>query len=177
MQTSHTVEFELTEDLVSDFTRLWIDRELYPWRRTLPQALLAVLLAASIIVLGLNGWIAPAVAGGLMLVLAFPVGMAIVRRRSMHLMATWTTMLVAQQGGERRIRVHFSDDRIQMETGMGETGATWKDLDEVVIISGYWVLRCLPLGQFVLPAAAVTPELDAFIRRKAAEAGAAVRRG
>ena len=176
-QTLHTVDFELSEDLVSDFTRLWIDREVYPWRRTLPQALLAILLAACIILLGLHGWIAPVVAGGLMLILAFPVGMAIVRRRHMHQMAVWTTLLMAQQGGDRRVRVHFSDERIQMETGMGETGAAWKDLDEVVIFPGFWVLRCMPLGQFMVPAAVVTPELDAFIRHKAEEAGALVRQG
>jgi hypothetical protein len=176
-QTLHTVEFELTEDLVSDFTRLWIDREVYPWRRTLPQLALAIVLAACIILLGLNGWIAPIVAGGLMLILAFPVGVAMVRRRSMHIMATWTTLFVAQQGGDRRVRVHFGDERIQMETGMGETGAAWKDLDEVVIFPGFWVLRCMPLGQFMVPASALTPEVDAFIRGKAHEVSAVVREG
>lgn len=177
IQTLHEVEFELTEDQIADYARVLINRDIYGgWKQTLPVALAAILLATWIVVLGLQGWIAPLVAGGLLLVIAFPVGVHLVRRRSMYRIALWATTL-AFRGADRTVRVRFTDDRIQMETGMAETGATWRELDEVIIFPGFWLLRCRPEGQFVLPSAAVSAELEALIRGKADEIGALVRHG
>src|SRR5262245_3272981 len=161
IQTLHEVEFELTDELAAEFARVLVGREMYGgWRRTLPWALAVFLLGAAIVVLGLQGWITPAVASVLLLILAFPVGIALVRRRSMHQMAMWATMLPFR-GTDRTVRIRFSHERVHMETSADEGGGAWSELHELVIFPEFWLLRFVTGVQIALPRSGLSSELVA----------------
>jgi len=175
IETIHEIEFELTDELAEEFARVLVGREMLGgWRRMLPAAVFVILAATAIVLLGLQGWITPAVASVLLLVLAFPVGFAMVRRRYAHQMAMWGTMLPFR-GVDRTVRVRFSHERVHMETSVADGGGTWNELHELVIFPEFWLLRFVTGVQIALPRAVLSAELDAFIRRKADEARALVR--
>jgi hypothetical protein len=84
---------------------------------------------------------------------------------------------LALQSPDRRVRLEFSAERVRLETEFFRGEGAWTELSEVVIFADFWVLHLSNGGQILIPAASLSPELEAFIRAKAEEVTAAVRHG
>lgn len=167
MEPIHSVEYELTSELAAEIHRRLVRWELRRgWRRDLPVFVGALVFTALIVWLGMEGWILPAVGGGLMCVVAIFVAGAVFRRWSMS-QAGSLTALVALHSTDRRVRIEFGDDRVRMETEFFRGEGAWTELDEVIIFPGFWVLYLSNSGRIVIPLSVLSPELDALIRAKA----------
>jgi hypothetical protein len=177
MQPITSVEYELTSELATEIHRTLLRWELRRgWRHDLPVFAGALVFAALIIWLSLEGWILPGVGGGLMcLVMLFVVG-AVYRRRSISHAAVMVPLL-ALHTSDRRVRVEFWEERVRLEMEFFRGEGTWEQLDEVVIFPGFWVLHLANGGKVVVPAPLVAPELEALIRAKAEQVMAPVRQG
>src|SRR5437870_8339100 len=167
MQPIHSVEYEVTSEMVGEIQRTLVRWELRRgWRRDVPFFLGGLVFATLIIWLGLAGWIAPAVAGGLMcVVMLFVIG-AVLRRWSAARGAAMTTLL-ALHASDRRIHIDFGEERVRLETEFFRGEGAWTELDEVVVFPAFWVLYLSNGGQILIPSQLVSPELEAFIRAKA----------
>jgi len=103
------------------------------------------------------------------------VTLGMMRRSACQREARASVLAPFEGQSHRRMSVDFSEDRIRMEAATFQSTATWNDVDEVLLWPDFWLLRLRAGGQFVVPAAAISPELGELIRRKAADAGAEVR--
>lgn len=81
MQPIHSLEYEVTTELAAEVQRALAGRELRRgWRRDLSVFFGALVFTALILWLGLQGWILPGVAGGLLGVVTLFVAGALFRR-------------------------------------------------------------------------------------------------
>ena len=167
MQPLHSVEYELTTEMATDIHRTLLHWELRRGRwQDLPVFLGALLFAALIVWLAFEGWILPAVGGGLMcLVMLFVIG-AIHRRRAFSHAAVMIP-LVALHTSDRRVRIEFWDERVRLETEFFRGEGSWTELDEVVLFPGFWALHLSNGGKIVVPASLVSSEVETLIRAKA----------
>jgi hypothetical protein len=177
MQPIHSVEYELTSELATEIQRTLLRWELRRgWRQDLPVFVGALVFAALIIWLSLEGWILPTVGGGLMcLVMLFVIG-AVYRRRSLSHAAVMVPLL-ALHTTDRRVRIEFWEERVRLETEFFRGEGTWAELDEVVVFPRFWVLHLANGGKILVPGASVSPELEALVRAKAQEVMAPVHQG
>jgi hypothetical protein len=167
MQPIHSLEYDLTTELATQVQQTLARWELRRgWRRDVRVLAGAGVFAALIIWLGLEGWIAPTVGGGLMCLLMLFALVAVFRRWAMARGAAWTVLL-ALQTSDRRVRIEFGEERLRMETELFRGEGAWTELEEVVVFSSFWMLRLSNGGQILLPGSAVSSELEAFLRAKA----------
>jgi hypothetical protein len=81
-------------------------------------------------------------------------------------------MLVPFYGQSKRlVRLTFSEEHIVMETGELSGEQQWKDLRSIQVFSNLWLFRSHSGGHFALPVSVLSPDLEALIRKKAAEVG------
>jgi hypothetical protein len=167
MQPIHSLEYELTSELAAEIHRLLVRRELRrSWRRDVPLFAGGIIFAVLIIWFGLEGWLLPAVGGGLLCIVALFVMGALFRRWSLS-NASALTALVAIHAPERRVRLEFAEDRVRMETEFFRGEGAWTELDEVVVFPHFWVLYLANSGRIVIPITSLSAELEALIRAKA----------
>jgi hypothetical protein len=175
MPDTHTLEFEVTDELADRYARTVVDRVILPRTGLLSRPtflIVPLLLLAPLVVFG---WLPPAMFAMLAVLAAGFVAVGMMRR-SVCLGEARSSALAPFEGQlSRRMRVDFSEDGIRMEAPAIQSTATWKDLGEVLLWPDFWLLRLRAGGQFVVPAAAIAPELGEMIRRKAAVAGAEIR--
>ncbi len=177
MQPVHTVEYELTSALAGDVHHKFLRSELRRgWWHDAPTFVGAFLFAVLIISLGLEGWILPAVGGGLLCILTLFVLGAVLRRVARSRAAIGMALL-ALHTNERRVHIDFGEDRVCMQTEYFRGEGTWAELDDVVVFDTFWVLQLANGGNLLLPLASLTPELEIFIRAKAQQVQAPVRKG
>ncbi|MBI3411866.1 MAG: YcxB family protein [Planctomycetes bacterium] len=177
MEPLHAIEYELTSELATKVQRTLVPWELRRgWRRDVPLFAGAVVFAALIIWLGLEGWILPGVGGGLICLLALFVIGAIYRRVWSARGAAMSALL-ALHTSDRRVRIEFSDERVRLEAESFRGEGAWTELDEVNVFPGFWLLQLSSGGQILVPDSLVSPELEAFIRAKAQQVMAPVRQG
>lgn len=177
MEPIHFIEYEMTSELAAEVHRKLTRWELRRgWRRDAPTYVGALIFAALIIGLGLEGWIVPGVGGGLLCLLTFLVLGAMVRRVSTS-RATTGMALLAMQTSDRRVRIDFAEERVRLETEFFRGEGAWAELDDVVVFDSFWVLQLANGGQLVLPTKSLSSGLEAFIRAKAGQVMAPVRRG
>jgi hypothetical protein len=74
----------------------------------------------------------------------------------------------------RTIRWTFFDDRLETKSAAAQRTLRWTDLKTVDVLAEFWWLHWKS-APVMVPAAALSAELQALIRRKAIEAGASVR--
>ena len=174
MQPIHAIEYELTSELATQIQRCLLRWELRRGRwQDLPVFVGALVFAALIIWVSLEGWILPLVGGGLMcVVMLFVIG-AVFRHWSLARGAV-TTMLLALYTTDRRVRIEFHDQRVRMETEYFRGEGAWSELKDVAIFPGFWVLYLSNDGHILIPGRLVSPELEALIRAKAHEVMAPV---
>lgn len=172
MQLLHSIEYELTSELAAEIHRRLVRRELRRgWKRDAQLYAGALVFAAMIVWSGLEGWILPAVGGGLLCVVTLFVIGAVFRRWSLCNASTLSAV-VAVHTGERRVRLEFADDRVRMETEYIRGEGAWTELDEVVVFPDFWVLYLANSGRIVIPTSMMSAELEALIRLKANEVAA-----
>jgi hypothetical protein len=177
MQPVHAVEYELTSELAMDIQRTLLRWELRRgWKRDAPVLLGALLFAALIIGLALQGWMLPGVGGGLLCLVVLFVLAAVFRRRSLS-RAALVIPLLALHTTDRRVRVEFFEERVRLETELFRGEGAWIDLDDVVVFPRFWVLHLGNGGTIVVPGAVMLPELEALIRAKAQAVMAPLRHG
>lgn len=175
MPDTHTVEFDVTDELADRYARAVVDRVILPRGGLLSRPAFLIVPLLLLLPLVALGWLPPAMFALLVLLAAgfVVVGMM---RRSVCLGEARAAVLAPFEGqSHRRMRVDFAEDRIRMEAPAIESTASWSDLGEVLLWPDFWLLRLRAGGQFVVPASAISSELGDSIRRKAAEAGAEVR--
>src|SRR5258707_1470906 len=73
-----------------------------------------------------------------------------------------TTMLLALHTNERRVRIEFHEERVRMEAEYFRGEGTWKELDEVAVFPGFWVLYLSNAGPILVPASALSAEPEAL---------------
>ena len=146
------------------------------WKRDAPVFLGALLFAAVIIGLALQGWMLPGVGGGLLCLVVLFAFAAVVRRRALSRAAVIVPLL-ALQTTDRRVRVEFFEERVRLETELFRGEGAWTELDEVVVFPHFWVLHLANGGTIVVPGALLVPELEALIRAKAHAVMAPLRQG
>jgi hypothetical protein len=167
MEPLYTVEYELTTELAAHIERTLSRYELRRgWRHDIPGYVAAVVFAALIIWLGLQGWIVVGVGSALLFVLTLLVMGAVWRRLAISRGAAFTALL-ALHTTDRRVRIEFAEERVRLETEYFRGEGAWTELDEVIVFTGFWALRLSNGGLVVIPAPMVSPELEAFIRTKA----------
>jgi len=177
MQPIHSVEYELTTELATEIHRCLLCWELRRGRwQDLPVYLGGLIFTVLILYLGLQGWILPAVGGGLLCAVVIAFFVALFRRRWAARTAV-ATALLALHAPDRRVRIEFAEDRLRLETEFFRGEGAWTELDVVVVFNRFWVLRLSNGGQVVIPGSMVSPELEAFIRAKAQQVTAPVLRG
>ncbi len=174
MEPTHSLEYELNTELATDIQRslLQFGRR-HGWRRDLPLLcgwlVFALLLAWPV----MAGWLSPGIGGGILFVATFFV-LSAVYRRHWQSYAAATSAVVALHTSDRRVRLEFFETRVKMEAEYFRGEASWTELEEIVVFPSFWALRFSNGGNIVIPAPLVTPELQAFLRAKAALAAAAV---
>lgn len=175
MQPIHSLEYEVTSQMAAEVHRLLVRWQLRrTWRRDLPLFAGALVFAALIIWLGLEGWILPGVGGALLCLLTFFAVGAFYRRWSLAYGAAGTALL-ALHTSDRRVRIELGEERVRLETEFFRGEGAWDELEEIVLFPGYWLLQLTNGGQILMPAALVTPDLEAFLRERAREFAAPVR--
>lgn len=176
MQPLHSVEYELTSALASEVHQKLLRFELRRgWRRDLPTLTGALVFALLIVGLGLEGWILPGVGGGLLALLTLLV-LGVVWRRLASSRAAIAMALLAMHTSDRRVRIDFDDEHLCLETEYFRGEGAWSELDDVVIFDNFWVLQLANGGQLVLPIASLVPALEAFLRAKASQVLAPIRK-
>ena len=116
MQPIHSVEYELTTELATEIHRCLLCWELRRGRwQDLPVYLGGLIFTVLILCLGLQGWILPAVGGGLLCVVVIAFFVALFRRRWAARTAV-ATALLALHAPDRRVRIEFAEDRLRLET-------------------------------------------------------------
>jgi hypothetical protein len=169
MEPLHVIEYDLTSELAKEIHDNLVRWDLRRgWRRDLPILLCALTFGALVIVLGLQGWVQPGIAGGILCVPALFVIGAVYRRWS----GVYTAGLIAVLAlgtSDRRVRIEFTDKRARIETEFFRGEGAWTELQEVVVFSDFWLLRFTNSGQIVLPAAKMSPDVEAFLRTQAQE--------
>jgi hypothetical protein len=177
MQPIHSLEYEMTSDLASQVHRTLVRWQLRRgWWKDVPVLVGAIIFTALIVWLGLEGWVLPGVAGGLMCVVMLFVLGALFRRWSMSYGAAGVALL-ALGTPDRRVRLEFAEDRVRLETEFFRGEGAWTELDEVVIFPDFWLLNLANGGQILIPLSRRSPELEAFLRAKAQEFAAPIRQG
>jgi hypothetical protein len=177
MEPIHSVEYELSSALATEIQRCLLRWELRRGRwQNVPVFLGTLIFTVLVLWLGLQGWILPAVGGGLLCAAALAVAGAVLRRR-WTARAALASALVALHTTDRRVRIEFAEERVRLETEFLRGQGAWTELDDVVVFAGFWVLRLSNGGQVVIPASLISPELEAFIRAKAERVMAPVLRG
>lgn len=168
MQPIHTIEYDLTSALALEIQRdllRWETRR--GWRRDLPTYVGAAAFAALIVAFCLHGSMLPGVGGGLLALLTLFTLVTVVRGLTRARGVVWTALL-AQHLPDRRVRVEFDEERVRLDMESIRGEGTWQELDRIVVFPGFWVLQLTNSGQIVVPLGSMTPELEAFIRGKAA---------
>src|SRR4029077_14663536 len=129
------------------------------WRRELPVFAGALVFAALIVWVALEGWILPLVGGGLMCVVMFFVIGAVFRHWA-NARGAVATMLLALHTNERRVRIEFHEERVRLEAEYFRGEGAWTELDEVAVFPGFWVLYLSNGGQILVPGKLLSPELE-----------------
>ena len=108
-------------------------------------------------------------------VIAVGIGYWLMLTVLVHRYARLSILLPFLHQPRRQVRVVFSEERIFMETSLLSGERNWQDLETVEVYPELWLFRFQSGGHFALPVSVLSPEVDALIRRRAAEAGAIVR--
>lgn len=172
MHDPHRVEFEVTEELANQVAKATLgDRRFWSHFATYFGAplLILYLLIAVPFVATFSSRLSAAGVLGILLVLA----MAFVAELRLIIYSNTRNglLLFAYCQPERSIQLTFTEDHI----GMGVAGMTgekkWRDLNSIRILPTLWIFQLKPMGSFILPVSAMSPELEEMIRRKAGEVG------
>jgi hypothetical protein len=177
MQPLHAIEYTLTTEMATTIHRTlsrWQWRR--DWRRDVPTLIGGLLFAALISWLALEGWMLPGFGAGLLCVIALFMMGAVYRRWALCSYAA-VTALLALHTSDRRVRIEFDDKHLRLEAEFFRGEGTWNELEEIVAFEDFWVLRLSNGGHLVLPSSFVEGELEAFLRAKALEVMAPLRRG
>lgn len=172
MEDRYAVEFDMTDELAARIARAVLaDRRLF-WRfgqmLGLPLLLLTVLLFWPTILV-LRDSLSPLVivAAVIVIGIVYWLLLSLLVRRYV----CWTILLPFHGQARRTVRVIFSEEHIFMETGELSGERNWKELDAIQVFSGLWLFRLEAGGHLAVPMSALSPDLEALIRRKAAAAG------
>jgi hypothetical protein len=177
VQRTYTVEFEMTDELADSI----VQAVLADWKhflRLLAQLARApgvVALLLLLVVLLLR----PEMPAAAIVTMAALLGVtaALIARLNVYRSARWAMLLPYYAGAPRTLQVTFAEDGITMDTAGLSGKHPWSAVSAVEVRQDLWLFRLRPDGHFAVPAAVLEPEVQAFLRRRAHEAGAAVNGG
>jgi hypothetical protein len=168
----YDVEFEMTDDLAAKVARAVLaDRQHF--RRFsqwvgLPLFILTVLLFWPTLLV-LRDQLSPPVIVAVVAIIG--IGFYLLLSLLVYRYTYWTVLMPFLGQPQRTMRVTFSDEHIFMEIGEVTGDHQWKDLEGIQVYPKFWLFRLQPGGHFAVPVSALSPEVQALIRRKATEAG------
>jgi hypothetical protein len=143
MEPIHAIEYELTTAQAGEVHRQLLGWELRrAWRRGIPNCALATVLCVLLIALAFEGWILPAVAGGLLCLVTFFVLIGEFMRLSRARMAVGMALL-GLHAEDRRVRVEFTEGHVRLEREHFHGRGEWSELDEVVVLRPFHRLQGL----------------------------------
>jgi hypothetical protein len=172
MQDCYSVEYEMTDELASRVTRaLLSDRRQFRQRAQGSGFFLLVLMVLLYwpTILVLRDQISPAVIVLVFVILA--VGFWLMLRTLVYRNTQWAVWMPFLVQPDRKLRLTISDDHISMEMAEAVVEHSWKNIGQIQVFPGLWLLRVEPGGHIALPAANMPPGLEELIRRKAGELG------
>lgn len=168
------IEYHLTEEMADRLGRTMLDRYFYgrSFHRFAPLGVIAILglftLAYQLEFLTRDAF------AFLLVVLAAMCGYAWCRRLILFQNARSVARLPLQGRQTLPMRLTVTQTLLSLRSAVENYEAEWEELAVVWVLPDFWILRFKTDAQLVLPLDALTPELEDFIRRKAAGANAGI---
>jgi hypothetical protein len=171
MSEEYVVEFQMTDELAARIARLVVtDRRFFLQHGVFfatPLLVLAVLLVAPLAIL----WTKISTSMFVAVLLAIGLGFWGLLWLLMYRHVSFGMRLYVFADPRRLVKITFTErDMITEASGLASP-RKWDEISEIQHFGDFWLFRLKPTGMFAVPVAALSPELQEMIRRKAAEAG------
>jgi hypothetical protein len=174
MSEEYVIEFQLTDELVSRIARFVVSDRRFFLQHGLffatPLVALAVLLVAPLAVL----WVKISTSAFVAVLLAVALGFWGLLWLMMYRHVSFGMRLHVFGDPRRQVKITFTERDMITEASGLVSPRPWDEISAIQVLSDFWLFRLKPTGMFALPASALSPDLQAMIRRKATEAGIAI---
>lgn len=170
MADEHIIEYQLTDEMASQVTRLVLSDRRFFWQSGLhlgtPLVALAVLLVPPLALLWTK------VQTGTFFAILALVGLGFwgLLWLLMYRHVSFGMRLHVLADPRRLVKITFTERDVITEASGMVSPRKWDEIGEIQNLGDFWLFRLKPSGLFALPVAALPPDLQAMIRRKAAEA-------
>ncbi|MCI0739738.1 MAG: hypothetical protein L0Y72_11895 [Gemmataceae bacterium] len=168
----YTLDFEWTDELADEYARALTSQSSSGVLPRHTHLALAIMILAPMAVLAyIWGRFPPELLTGVLILLGVCFGFSWLRRRLHYLDCRWLSLLPFQGLERRKVQVRVSEEQISADMGEMNFQAGWAELAAMAALPGFWIIRLRDGGQVVLPVEVLSPELQEFLRDKAAAAG------